>query len=633
MEAFTKAPGHGSRPPPGHGPDAPARRRSGSSGWDTWACRRRWPCTKPDALSWGSTSPKSVWRRSAKRSVTSLPADRERLGAALGRRGAVRDQQRAQQDRRARCPDHLRPDAGRPAPGPRPARPEGACSAVCRHARAGQTIILTSTTYVGTTRDLLIKPLIERDFVLGGDIYVAFSPERIDPANTDFPQETVPRVLGGATPPLRPGSPGGHRHRRPQRPRRLLARSGGDDEALREHLPGRQPDPGERDRRGRRRARPLGAGDRRRRGDQALRLHALPSGPRRRRALHPLRPPLPALAAAAAPLDATGGAGDDRDRAAAPPRRRARGRGARERRAGAWRTPASCCSASPTSPASPTCRESSALTLIDLLHDRGARVEYHDPLVPVLERRGETLISVTDPEPGEYDLMIAHTLHPEFDYSLRRGRRTAARLHLPPSWPQRASVTGLTGTSEAAAEARELSDAGRHHHGNDQTQPLISPQTKTWLRAGLVLLCLAPVTVLLGLRLARFTDDPIFAIYGVLVLFTTAEVMFVAFSFYRDPSKRGAEVVSLEQPLVSCLVACKDDVDVIARCVDLDAGAELLEHRGAGDRRRLHRRLLRGAAEAGGATTRNGSRCSATRSRRARSGRWCGPAPPRSASS
>lgn len=126
-------------------------------------------------------------------------------------------------------------------------------------------------------------------------------------------------------------------------------------------------------------------------------------------------------------------------------------------------------------------------------------------------------------------------------------------------------MTGVIGTSEAAAEAQALDD--RQRHGDREQQPLISPQTKTWLRAGFVLLCLAPVTVLLGMRLARFTDDPVFATYGVLVLFTTAEVMFVAFAFYRDPSQRGAEVVSLEQPLVSCLVACKDDVDVIARCV------------------------------------------------------------------
>jgi UDP-N-acetyl-D-glucosamine dehydrogenase len=67
------------------------------------------------------------------------------------------------------------------------------------HAREGQLIVLTSTSYVGTTRDLLIAPLQERGFQVGGDVFVAFSPERIDPGNARHPQETVPRVVGGAT--------------------------------------------------------------------------------------------------------------------------------------------------------------------------------------------------------------------------------------------------------------------------------------------------------------------------------------------------------------------------------------------------------------------------------------------------
>jgi cellulose synthase/poly-beta-1,6-N-acetylglucosamine synthase-like glycosyltransferase len=99
-------------------------------------------------------------------------------------------------------------------------------------------------------------------------------------------------------------------------------------------------------------------------------------------------------------------------------------------------------------------------------------------------------------------------------------------------------------------------------------QPLISAETRRLIRAAVVLLCLAPVTILLGLRLGRLAGDPILGIYGVIVLFTTAEVMFVAFSFYRDPSKRGGDVVSLSAaPLVTCLVACKDDIGVIESCV------------------------------------------------------------------
>ena len=75
----------------------------------------------------------------------------------------------------------------------------GACESIVTNARAGQTLILTSTSYVGTTRELLVEPLAERGLEVGKDIWVAFSPERIDPGNRRHDQEEVPRVLGGAT--------------------------------------------------------------------------------------------------------------------------------------------------------------------------------------------------------------------------------------------------------------------------------------------------------------------------------------------------------------------------------------------------------------------------------------------------
>jgi nucleotide sugar dehydrogenase len=75
----------------------------------------------------------------------------------------------------------------------------GACESLVAHARAGQTLILTSTSYVGTTRELLVEPLAERGLDVGKDVFVAFSPERIDPGNRRHDQEEVPRVLGGAT--------------------------------------------------------------------------------------------------------------------------------------------------------------------------------------------------------------------------------------------------------------------------------------------------------------------------------------------------------------------------------------------------------------------------------------------------
>jgi UDP-N-acetyl-D-glucosamine dehydrogenase len=74
-----------------------------------------------------------------------------------------------------------------------------ACAAVVLNARPGQLILLTSTSYVGTTRDLLIEPLAGRGLLAGEDVFVAFSPERIDPGNARHRQEDVPRVVGGAS--------------------------------------------------------------------------------------------------------------------------------------------------------------------------------------------------------------------------------------------------------------------------------------------------------------------------------------------------------------------------------------------------------------------------------------------------
>jgi UDP-N-acetyl-D-glucosamine dehydrogenase len=74
-----------------------------------------------------------------------------------------------------------------------------ACQTVVAHAHPGQTIILTSTTFVGTTRQLLVEPLRRRGLTVGTDVYVAFSPERIDPGNPDHLQRETPRVVGGVT--------------------------------------------------------------------------------------------------------------------------------------------------------------------------------------------------------------------------------------------------------------------------------------------------------------------------------------------------------------------------------------------------------------------------------------------------
>ncbi len=75
----------------------------------------------------------------------------------------------------------------------------GACRTVVAAARPGQTIVLTSTTYVGCTRALLEQPLRDRGLTPGVDVHVAFSPERIDPGVADHSPATTPRVVGGLT--------------------------------------------------------------------------------------------------------------------------------------------------------------------------------------------------------------------------------------------------------------------------------------------------------------------------------------------------------------------------------------------------------------------------------------------------
>ncbi|MDJ0312302.1 nucleotide sugar dehydrogenase [Arthrobacter sp. H35-D1] len=74
-----------------------------------------------------------------------------------------------------------------------------ACASVVENAVAGQLLVLTSTTYVGSTRDMLSGPLAERGLVAGEDIFVAFSPERINPGVETHTHEEVPRVVGGVT--------------------------------------------------------------------------------------------------------------------------------------------------------------------------------------------------------------------------------------------------------------------------------------------------------------------------------------------------------------------------------------------------------------------------------------------------
>lgn len=68
-----------------------------------------------------------------------------------------------------------------------------------KHIHAGQLVILESTTYPGTTRELLLPELSRNGLEVGRDFFLAFSPERIDPGNKTFTVENTPKVVGGVT--------------------------------------------------------------------------------------------------------------------------------------------------------------------------------------------------------------------------------------------------------------------------------------------------------------------------------------------------------------------------------------------------------------------------------------------------
>jgi UDP-N-acetyl-D-glucosamine dehydrogenase len=75
-----------------------------------------------------------------------------------------------------------------------------ATDAVAATLRPGQLIVLESTTYPGTTRELLLPAFEKRGLVVGEDFFLCFSPERVDPGNARWHTKNTPKVLGGVTP-------------------------------------------------------------------------------------------------------------------------------------------------------------------------------------------------------------------------------------------------------------------------------------------------------------------------------------------------------------------------------------------------------------------------------------------------
>src|SRR5579864_7132095 len=71
---------------------------------------------------------------------------------------------------------------------------------IAKHAHPGLLVILESTTYPGTTDELLLQMLEKPGFKAGEDFFLCFSPERVDPGNPRFQTINIPKVVGGVTP-------------------------------------------------------------------------------------------------------------------------------------------------------------------------------------------------------------------------------------------------------------------------------------------------------------------------------------------------------------------------------------------------------------------------------------------------
>src|SRR5215213_813340 len=74
-----------------------------------------------------------------------------------------------------------------------------ATDAVKKRLRRGQAIILESTTYPGTTREIMLPALESTGLAVGKDFFLAFSPERVDPGNRHYGTRNTPKVVGGIT--------------------------------------------------------------------------------------------------------------------------------------------------------------------------------------------------------------------------------------------------------------------------------------------------------------------------------------------------------------------------------------------------------------------------------------------------
>src|SRR6266481_4784774 len=75
-----------------------------------------------------------------------------------------------------------------------------AAKAIAARLRPGQLVVLESTTYPGTTEELILPMMEARGLTVGESFFLAFSPERVDPGNPRFHTRNTPKIIGGVTP-------------------------------------------------------------------------------------------------------------------------------------------------------------------------------------------------------------------------------------------------------------------------------------------------------------------------------------------------------------------------------------------------------------------------------------------------
>ncbi len=75
-----------------------------------------------------------------------------------------------------------------------------ACQEIAKHFGPGKLVILESTTYPGTTDELVLPMLQRPGLTVGQDFFLCFSPERVDPGNPKYQTSNIPKVVGGITP-------------------------------------------------------------------------------------------------------------------------------------------------------------------------------------------------------------------------------------------------------------------------------------------------------------------------------------------------------------------------------------------------------------------------------------------------